>query len=188
MIYFKQDYNQIATIDLSNGEQLVMTLGHPLLTTKGWKSLDLENSISEHGVLNISLLNIGDILIGYNELITVNDINISSVDNNYIVYCLGVDGFHNFIADNVIVHNAAMAQVVKMASGGYTGDFGNPTEGKLAVLHSKELVLNQDDTKNMLSAIDMVRSISKTIDTYAMTNQFTIGNLTAARGVNPLNG
>jgi len=58
----------------------------------------------------------------------------------------------------------------------------------LAVLHNKELVLNKDDTEHILSAVDMVRSISKTIDAYAMTNQFTIGNLTAARGVNPING
>ena len=42
------------------------------------------------------------------------------------------------------------------ATGGYTGDF---TDGKLAFLHEKELVLNQDDTKNMLAAVSTVRAL-----------------------------
>ena len=188
MIYFKRGYNEMADIELSNGEILTMTLGHPLLTTQGWKSLDLNNSEFEHGVSDATLLSVGDILIGYDKPIIVNNINIYPVDKDYIVYCLGVDGYHNFIANDIIVHNAAYAQFTKFATGGYTGDFGNPNEGKLAVLHSKELVLNKDDTEHILNAVDMVRSISKTIDAYAMTNQFTIGNLTAARGVNPING
>ena len=188
MIYFKRGYNEMADIELSNGQILTMTLGHPLLTTQGWKSLDLENSEFEHGVSDATLLSVGDILIGYDKPVMVNNINIYPVDKDYIVYCLGVDGYHNFIANDIIVHNALYAQITKFATGGYTGDSGNPNEGKLAVLHNKELVLNKDDTEHILNAVDMVRSISKTIDAYAMTNQFTIGNLTAARGVNPING
>jgi hypothetical protein len=42
------------------------------------------------------------------------------------------------------------------ATGGYTGDFD---DGKLAILHEKELVLNQDDTKNILSAVSAVRTL-----------------------------
>ena len=42
------------------------------------------------------------------------------------------------------------------ATGGYTGDF---TDGKLAFLHEKELVLNQEDTKNMLAAVSTVRAL-----------------------------
>ena len=40
------------------------------------------------------------------------------------------------------------------ATGGYTGDFDN---AKLAFLHEKELVLNQSDTSNILSAVDLAR-------------------------------
>lgn len=43
-------------------------------------------------------------------------------------------------------------------TGGYTGDWSG-SEGKLAVLHEKELVLNEDDTKNILSAVEIVRKI-----------------------------
>ena len=54
-------------------------------------------------------------------------------------------------------------------SGGYTGEFNN---GRLAILHEKELVLNQEDTRNILAAVELVRSftpdlinsIEKTLD------------------------
>jgi len=51
------------------------------------------------------------------------------------------------------------------ASGGYTGEWEN-NNGKLALLHQKELVLNEPDTKNLLNTI----SILKTIDTSLNTN------------------
>ena len=43
-------------------------------------------------------------------------------------------------------------------TGGYTGDWSG-NDGKLAILHSKELVLNADDTENILSAVSIIRDI-----------------------------
>lgn len=51
-------------------------------------------------------------------------------------------------------------------TGGYTGQWG--PSGKLAMLHQKEIVLNADDTKNFLQAIDILRSIVSVIDLGAM--------------------
>lgn len=48
--------------------------------------------------------------------------------------------------------------VYGFASGGYTGDWSNKS-GKLAFLHQKELVLNKDDTSNILSAVGLVRDM-----------------------------
>jgi len=45
-----------------------------------------------------------------------------------------------------------------LATGGYTGNWPEPN-GRLAFLHQKELVLNADDTKNMLSAVNITRTI-----------------------------
>ena len=42
-------------------------------------------------------------------------------------------------------------------TGGYTGEWGD--EGKLAVLHEKELILNKDDTKNILTAVSLARTM-----------------------------
>jgi hypothetical protein len=47
-------------------------------------------------------------------------------------------------------------------TGGYTGDWG--AEGKLAMLHQKELVLNAHDTENFLAGITILREITKAIE------------------------
>ena len=52
-------------------------------------------------------------------------------------------------------------------TGGYTGDWGS--DGRLAMLHQKELVLNASDTKNMLNAIEIVRSITSNLGATLMS-------------------
>ena len=59
-------------------------------------------------------------------------------------------------------------------TGGYTGAWGT-SEGKLAMLHQKELVLNAADTSNMLAIVDMVRDISSMIDLNAMSSMINTG-------------
>lgn len=49
--------------------------------------------------------------------------------------------------------------IVGYDTGGYTGDWNN-NNGRLAMLHQKELVLNANDTANMLSAITILRDIT----------------------------
>ena len=53
----------------------------------------------------------------------------------------------------------ATVTVRAYATGGYTGDW-NSTDGRLAILHEKELVLNKEDTSNILDAVNTVRGIS----------------------------
>lgn len=43
------------------------------------------------------------------------------------------------------------------ATGGYTGEFNG---SRLAFLHEKELILNRDDTENMLNAVRTIRALS----------------------------
>ena len=50
------------------------------------------------------------------------------------------------------------SQLKHYDTGGYTGDWGS--EGRIAVLHQKELVLNQEDTKNMLAAVQSIRELA----------------------------
>ncbi len=59
-------------------------------------------------------------------------------------------------------------------TGGYTGDWGSEN-GKLAMLHSKELVLNDTDTQNILAAVSAVRDMALLLRTGALagiTSQF----------------
>ena len=76
--------------------------------------------------------------------------------------CIGKERYVTHGAtDGSTVNNSNTGSKVDwdtFASGGYTGDWGN-SSGKLAILHSKELVLNKDDTENMLNAVQLVRQI-----------------------------
>lgn len=63
-------------------------------------------------------------------------------------------------------------------TGGYTGEWG--LDGKFAMLHEKELVLNKDDTTHFLQAIDIVRQISEMIDLNALSSAGGLSSLLAA--------
>lgn len=56
-------------------------------------------------------------------------------------------------------------------TGGYTGSWGN--EGKLAMLHEKELILNAQDTSNFLASLEVLREIMKTIDLHSSYAQIS---------------
>jgi len=53
-------------------------------------------------------------------------------------------------------------------TGGYTGAWGKG--GRMAMLHEKELVLNADDTRNVLAAVDAVRQITEQLKGAAIGN------------------
>ena len=75
---------------------------------------------------------------------------------------------------------------VSFASGGYTGEWMNGNkDGRLAVLHQKELVLNSEDTKNILSAVDIVRSIGASMRDRinSLTSKFNNNNNIANNGM-----
>ena len=71
------------------------------------------------------------------------------------------------------------ADAVSCDTGGYTGNWGT-SDGKLAWLHEKELVLNQSDTANMLKAIEMTRYLMSVIDAQANQLSQGLGSLQAA--------
>ena len=54
-------------------------------------------------------------------------------------------------------------QLQGFKSGGYTGKWNDDMEGKLALLHQKELVLNQEDTKNLLNTVTILRTITSSL-------------------------
>ena len=56
--------------------------------------------------------------------------------------------------------------VAAMNTGGYTGDWAG-SYGKLAFLHQKEMVLNAQDTENLLTSIEFLDKIISTIDLYS---------------------
>lgn len=59
-------------------------------------------------------------------------------------------------------------------TGGYTGEFDG---GKFALLHEKELVLNKQDTQNLLDTIDIVDKLLSTLNYQNLLAGFGIGGL-----------
>lgn len=77
--------------------------------------------------------------------------------------------------------NKYKKKTVKYDTGGYTGAWGS--EGKMAMLHEKELVLNKVDTANILQAVDIVRTLSS--DLAALQNAATASSSNALIGNAP---
>lgn len=61
-------------------------------------------------------------------------------------------------------------------TGGYTGDWSGG-EGRFAMLHSKELVLNKEDTQNILEAVNSVRDLSNLTSSISNAISNGIANL-----------
>lgn len=72
----------------------------------------------------------------------------------------------------------------KFDTGGYTGSWG--PEGRLAMLHQKEIVLNAHDTANLLTAVDIVRSMADKLEMNASLASQGIAGLTAS--ITPYHG
>jgi len=64
----------------------------------------------------------------------------------------------------------------KYDTGGYTGNW-NSSEGRPAILHEKELVLNKQDTKNILDSVTIMRSIMASMSGNIISK---LGNLSSS--------
>lgn len=96
----------------------------------------------------------------------------------YLTEAFGED-FANYVQDiiNNYSNSGALADensyeyfrenVLGYDTGGYTGSWSDKTDdeknGKLALLHQKELVLNATDTQNILSAVDIIRNMTDSL-------------------------
>ena len=87
-------------------------------------------------------------------------------NNELTRYVESINASGNVYYDWEEIRRLAMQQ---FASGGYTGAWG--PEGRMAVLHQKELVLNESDTMNFLRAAEILRQVSDLIDFEAMSSQ-----------------
>ena len=91
------------------------------------------------------------------------------------------DGNKNVTVNVKEYYIAKEGKIKAFKTGGYTGEWGN--EGRLGILHQKELVLNEDDTKNMLSAVQILRSIPYSVIAQSLVNS-SMNTASALSGIN----
>lgn len=87
-------------------------------------------------------------------------------DNAYGVHIHSADGEYGDLGW------IKKSQLFGYDTGGYTGTWGE--DGRLALLHQKELVLNKGDTANMLSAMNVLRGIVSKIGDNVFNNTAAI--------------
>ena len=69
----------------------------------------------------------------------------------------------------------SLKTIVGLDTGGYTGEWSN--DGRLAFLHQRELVLNAEDTQNILSAVGMVRQMDSLLEGFTFGQGLTPGTM-----------
>lgn len=116
------------------------------------------------------------------------DHRISSVweARDYINQVLSDNGYDEELDPNVNVQTSgykyyldnARVNTYSFDTGGYTGEWDS--SGRLAVLHQKELVLNKDDTENILNAVEFVRGIASSIGASLLSQLAGMTNATSS--------
>lgn len=79
---------------------------HPFLTTEGWKSFYPAWSKLENPELDVTLLEVWDILITDHGQVVLNSVD--SINKSWYVYNFKTDWTHDYIADWFVVHNPAV--------------------------------------------------------------------------------
>lgn len=138
--------SNMVKLTFDNNEILQLTASHPLYSTKGWKSLDIENAFNIHGIMT-TLLEIGDIIIGYNKYAMITNIEYLFNEINQDSYNIDIEDCHTYLANGFITHN-------KRASGqnNHTLAFASGKEGEIAVTGElgPELRIKEDGTAELL--------------------------------------
>lgn len=111
----------------------------------------------------------------YSDMASTSRVN-AFYEKGYILGQGPFAGYSNFTQ----IPDWLWKQTVGFRTGGYTGQWGD--SGKLAMLHEKELVLNKEDTQNMLSSIKMVREIASEIDLRSRYTTMPINPIYSALG------
>ena len=80
---------------------------HPLLTTKGYKTLRPDSSEVKKDLSGVKLgvLKVGDMLVGYERNVMILSVIKRAEIENYYTYNLSIEGYPNYIANGVVVHN-----------------------------------------------------------------------------------
>jgi hypothetical protein len=81
---------------------------------------------------------------------------------------------------DIILKYLRNKEIVPFDTGGYTGSWG--AGARIAALHEKELVLNKQDTRNILDAVEILRTMGSALGTEIRANALAIAASMGARG------
>jgi hypothetical protein len=82
-----------------NNQKAFFTANHPFLTTDGWKSLDPTTTKKEIPDLEVTQLEIGDILVTEDDNVLIISISSTPSDSSTQLYNFELDGDHTYFAN-----------------------------------------------------------------------------------------
>ena len=142
----------------SMAEQMDTSIGNIMSSVEKWQ-IDYGNQIDLILNKNLQLIN------SFNDMIKVlSEGDMSGIDISY-----NISRTQDQDTENIASGDTGM----------YTGNWGTK-DGKLAILHEKELVLNANDTENMLNMLELTRYLTSVIDVNAKQLSQGIGLLQPA--------
>ncbi len=110
--FYKRLVNEILEIKLSTGRKIMLTPEHPLLTQYGWKAASEIMVYSKIVVTDINISkNSGTFLI-QDKVVLDTIISVNSLEGEFEVYDISVPEYHNFVANDIIVHNSFTMGVI----------------------------------------------------------------------------
>ena len=90
---------------MSNGRTLTLTKSHPVLTSQGWKSLNVIEAFREH-LIRTTVLKPGDELLSIDgTYVTLLQIINREDLTDTTVYNIDVEPYDTYVAESIIVHN-----------------------------------------------------------------------------------
>ena len=143
---FEDMNNAISQIEKNNGVDL-----SSMTSTISNSVLDASSAlIKEQDAANTYLASIPDLVTSIDNLKVYLDGQLKSI-NSYLTIA-------NRELANLTGDKSLLTDMPAFDTGGYTGDWGSG-QGKVAMLHEKEIVLNKADTQNILSTVSILKDM-----------------------------
>ena len=110
--FYKRNVNRILKLKLSTRRKLELTPDHPLLTQHGWKAACELPVGSEIVTASVNISRDADRLLLGNSIFLDKIISIELLEGSFEVYDISVPEYHNFVANDIIVHNSFTMGVI----------------------------------------------------------------------------
>lgn len=104
--FYRRTVNKLLKITLSTGREIKLTQEHPLLTQYGWKPACELPSGSQIIVTDVNVSESNGQLLLSDSIFLDTIISIELLEGNFEVYDISVPEYHNFVANDIIVHNS----------------------------------------------------------------------------------
>jgi len=104
--FYKRTANKMLEIELSTGRKIKLTPEHPLLTQYGWKPAEKLHEGSKIIAVNKNTSENYDTLLLQHSIFLDTIVSVGVLEGEFEVYDISVPEHHNFVANDIIVHNS----------------------------------------------------------------------------------